>query len=152
MRSSAVLLALVALAVAAPSPRLPFVVNTAQDGFAIPATAQFEAAGIDIDLNSLRLIQFEDWEPVWMTELEKVFTPLGFQCLTRRVKADVSRFKPSSRGLSSSTCTSKPLTLFSSLAHALCLRTDTQDLGSSVPHRGLMKRPYCYQNMPIVVC
>ena len=31
--------------------------------------------GIDLDLNQRRLVQFEDSEPVWITELEKVSKP-----------------------------------------------------------------------------
>lgn len=68
MKSASALLAFVTLATAFQTSQTPLSLQNSL--VPIPEDADF--TGIDLDLNSLRLVQFENWEPIWITELEKV--------------------------------------------------------------------------------
>ena len=66
MKSFSVLLALASLVIASPA-----ILNNAQ----IPLGSVQDATqypGYDLDLAELRLVQVEDQDPVWVSELEKV--------------------------------------------------------------------------------
>ena len=68
MKSAAVLLALVTLATAFQTSQTPLTLQNTL----VPVPEDADFTGIHLDLNALRLVHFEDWEPIWITELEKV--------------------------------------------------------------------------------
>lgn len=67
MKSFSLLLAFAALATASPaffeSDQVPL--------------GSSQHPGFDYDLNALRLVQFEDQKPIWISELDKVLRSLG---------------------------------------------------------------------------
>ena len=68
MKSATALLAFVTLATAFQTSQTPLSLQNTL----VPVPEDADFSGINLDLNSLRLVQFENWEPIWITELEKV--------------------------------------------------------------------------------
>ncbi|KAI0030221.1 peptidase [Vararia minispora EC-137] len=69
MKSLSLLLSLVAIALAVPTSRKPFLLNGVTDGF-MSDEAVWDT--INLDPAALRLVQFEGWDPVWITEADKI--------------------------------------------------------------------------------
>ncbi|KZV68153.1 peptidase [Peniophora sp. CONT] len=68
MKSATALLSLVTLATAFQTSQTPLSLQNTL----VPVPKDADFTGVDLDLNSLRLVQFEGWEPIWITELEKI--------------------------------------------------------------------------------
>ncbi|KZV69148.1 peptidase [Peniophora sp. CONT] len=68
MKSATALLAFVTLATAFQTSQTPLSLQNTL----VPVPEDADFTGVNLDLNSLRLVQFENWEPIWITELEKI--------------------------------------------------------------------------------
>jgi hypothetical protein len=138
MKSFSLLLSLVAVAAALPSARNPFVLNGLSESY-IADDAVWQS--VNLDPSALRLVQFEGWDPVWITEAEKVCSLSPSVRLAGVSYCSQIHAKQQSIPFMDMcvTPTRASITFTPCLTPHFC-STDTQDLGSSVAFKSRVKR------------